>query len=315
MELPHPESPAPPLRSVTEQSAPSDPTASQTPVTQSPTDIFRGGSRTEGTITRAPASTGTPPDDRQDTELRTSFRKVTTRPRPTPSSPPSLAAEATTPHHGEAPGGEETSGTPETQAPTSAGTWTSATTNYGASDASGTTPSTPEDPQSLNSPTSAQADDERWERLGTGLRSSEPEADSETRAPLAGRTDARRRTAAASTTGGTGPHTSGAPTATPAPSTAGSRGEDAGPGAAAEVGCVHGDALQRATGRSTGATATGAGVASDGTATSGGGSMTTGGTSGDAGEASATNGMLTSSPPESSSRGSGGKSSSRNKLT
>ncbi|XP_069157027.1 apomucin-like [Procambarus clarkii] len=275
MELPHPESPAPLRRSVTEQSAPSDPTASDSgnTVPKSPTDILRGGSRTEGTITGAPASTGTPPDDRRDTELRTSFGKVTTRPRPTPSSPPSLTAEATTPHRGEAPGGEETSGTPETQAPTSAGTWTSATTNCGASDASGTTPSTPEDPQSLNSPTSAQADDERRERLGTGLRSSEPEADFVLRSSVA-----HRRTAAASTTGGTGPHTSRASTAIPAPSTAGTRGEDAGPGAAAEVGGAHSDASQGATGRSTGATATGAGVASDGTATSGGGSMTTGGT-------------------------------------
>nr|XP_045620084.1 glutamate receptor ionotropic, NMDA 2A-like [Procambarus clarkii] len=81
MELPHLESPVPPRRSVTEQSVPSDPTASQTPVTQSPkspTDILRGGSRTEGTITGAPAFTGTPLDDCRDTELRTSFRKVTT---------------------------------------------------------------------------------------------------------------------------------------------------------------------------------------------------------------------------------------------
>ncbi|XP_069181791.1 uncharacterized protein [Procambarus clarkii] len=206
--------------SVTEQSAPSDPTASQTPVTQSPSP--QRISSEEGAGQKAlPQGHQRPRAHHRTTAgipncAHPSTRKVTTRPRPTPSSPPSLAAEATTPHRGEAPGGEETSGTPETQASTSADTWTSATTNFGVNDASGTTPSTPEDPQSLNSPTSAQADDERRERLGTGLRSSEPEADSETRAPLAGRTDARRRTAAASTTGGTGPHTSGAPTATPA---------------------------------------------------------------------------------------------------
>ncbi|XP_069159843.1 uncharacterized protein [Procambarus clarkii] len=156
------------------------------------------------------------------------------RPRPSPVSPPSLATKATTPHRVEAPGGEGTEGTPATRSPSPAGTYTSTSTNHGAIDASGSTPSTPEDPQSLNSPTSAQADDECLERLGSGRRSSEPEADSETRPPPAGRTDARRRTAAASTTGGTRSHTAGGTAATPAPSTAGTRGEDAGPGAAAK---------------------------------------------------------------------------------
>ncbi|XP_069165480.1 uncharacterized protein [Procambarus clarkii] len=88
--------------------------------------------------------------------------------------------------------------------------------------------------QPLKSLTLAQAVDERLERLGTDWISSEPEADPETRAPPAGRTDARRRTAAASTTGETGPHTAGGFAATPAPSTGGTRGEDAGPSPAAE---------------------------------------------------------------------------------
>ncbi|XP_069181783.1 mucin-1-like [Procambarus clarkii] len=138
------------------------------------------------------------------------------------------------PHCGESPGGERTEGTSETPAPAPAGIWTSATTNCKNSGASGTAPSTPEDPQSLNSPTTTQAEDERRERLGTGRTSSEPEADPETQEPPARRTDAQCRTVAASTTGGTGPHTAGGSAATPAPSTAGTRGEDAGPGSAAE---------------------------------------------------------------------------------
>ncbi|XP_069188284.1 uncharacterized protein [Procambarus clarkii] len=124
------------------------------------------GGQTEGTTTGAPAATGTPPDDcreswRPTIKREPSFLKVTTRPRPAPASSPPPAPEATTPHCGKPPGGEGTGGTPETQAPAPAGTCTSATTNRGDNDSSGATPSTPEDPQSLKSPTSAQAVDER----------------------------------------------------------------------------------------------------------------------------------------------------------
>ncbi|XP_069157060.1 secreted protein C-like [Procambarus clarkii] len=112
-------------------------------------------------------------------------------------------------------------------------------------------------------------------------------------------------------------YTAGGSAATPAPSTVGTQGEDAGPGSAAEDEGADGDASQGAPGRPTGAARpeTGSGVTFDGTATSGGSATTGGGTSGDAGEASAANGTLTSSPLESFSRGSGGKSSSRNKFT
>ncbi|XP_069169884.1 loricrin-like [Procambarus clarkii] len=136
-------------------------------------------------------------------------------------------------------------------------------------------------------------------------------------APLAGRTDARRRTAAASTTGGTGPHTAGGSTATSSPSTVGTRGEDTGPGSAAKDEVADSDASQGAPGRPTEAAGpmTGAGEASDGTTTCGGGSATTGGMLGDTGGASSANGKFTSSPLESSSRGSSGKSSSWNKFT
>ncbi|XP_069192771.1 activating signal cointegrator 1 complex subunit 2 homolog [Procambarus clarkii] len=111
------------------------------------------------------------------------------------------------PHCGESPGGERTEGTSETLAPAPVDTWTSANTNCEDSDVSRTTPSTPKDPQSLNSPTSAQAEDECREPLGTCRTSSLPEADPETQEPPARRTDARRRTATASTTGGEPDHT------------------------------------------------------------------------------------------------------------
>ncbi|XP_069181790.1 apomucin-like [Procambarus clarkii] len=279
-------------------------------------NILRARTHIEGTTTGAPAATGTPSDDSRESDRRGCFRKVTTRSRPAPASPPSLAAEATTPHRGK-PSGGGTEGARETQPPSPAGTWTSTSTNRGANGAFGPTPSTSEDSQSLKSPTSAQANYERLERLGSGRISSELEADPETRAPLAGRTDARRSTAVASTTGRTGPHTAGGTAATPAPSTGGTRGEDAGPGSTAKDEEANGDASQRLPGRSTGAAGpeTRSGGTSDGTATLGGGSATTGGTLGDAGGASAANGTLASSPPSSSSRGSGGKSSSRNKFT
>ncbi|XP_069165476.1 paired mesoderm homeobox protein 2B-like [Procambarus clarkii] len=126
----------------------------------------------------------------------------------------------------------------------------------------------------------------------------------------------QRPTQNGSSQGGTGPHTAGGSAAIPAPSTGGTRGEAAGPGPAAEDEEADDDAPQGVPGRPTVAAGpeTGAGVTSDGTATAGGGPATTGGTTGDAGGSSVANGTITFTPPESSSRGSGGKSSSRNKF-
>ncbi|XP_069179039.1 CCR4-NOT transcription complex subunit 3-like [Procambarus clarkii] len=184
--------------------------------------------------------------------------------------------------------------------------------------ASRSTTSSPEDPPASKSPTSAQAVEDRRDRLGSGRTSSEPEADPEPQASQAVRTDARRMTAAASTAGGTGPHTTGRSAAPPAPSSAETPGEGTGPDAAA------GDEededvadTQRPSGRPPGAavTATGAGRSADGTGTPEGGAAPSGGLLGDAGGAAAANGTSTSSPTESTPTGSGGKSSSWNRFT
>ncbi|XP_069171600.1 uncharacterized protein [Procambarus clarkii] len=117
---------------------------------------------------------------------------------------------------------------------------------------------------------------------------------------------------------GTGPHTAEGSAATPAPSTSGTRVTDTGTGAASEDEGEESDATQGAPGRPTGAawTVTGSGRPTDGTSIPGGGSATTGGTSGVTGGAAAANRTRTSlSSPETASNGSGGKSSSRNKLT
>ncbi|XP_069169548.1 submandibular gland secretory Glx-rich protein CA-like [Procambarus clarkii] len=119
------------------------------------------------------------------------------------------------PHCGKPSAEERTEVKREPQPSAVGGTWTSATTVSGESDASGTSPSTSQDAQSLNSPTSAKAEEERRERLSTGCTPSEPDAEPETQATWAGRTDTRRRMAAASTEGETGPRIAGGPTATP----------------------------------------------------------------------------------------------------
>ncbi|XP_069158330.1 mucin-21-like [Procambarus clarkii] len=236
----------------------------------------------------APTATGT--------ERRASFRKVTTWPCPGPVSIPSLAAEATTPYCGEPPGGEGTEGTTDTRAPAPVGTWTFATTNSVDTDAPGSI-SAPEDPQSLKSPTSAQAEDEHRECLGSGRTSSELHP--ETRALPDGRTAARHRTAGASTTGGTGLHTAGGCTATPAPTTNGTQvdGTRLGAGAEDEEEKSANDA-QRSPGSSSGAagTAMGSGRTSDGTATPGGGSSTTEGRTGDSGGGAVSTGHSPSHP-------------------
>ncbi|XP_069191469.1 protein SPT2 homolog [Procambarus clarkii] len=207
---------------------------------------------------------------------------------------------------------ERTGGKSYAQTLSSAGTWTSATTIDKEREAPGTTTSSPEDPPALKSSTSAQAVEERRERLSSGRTSLEPEADPEPRASQGARTDARHRTAAASTTGGTGPHTSRCSAASPAPSTAVTPGKGAGPVAAAE----DVDDLQRPFGRPTGAagTGTGAGRSADGTVTTRGGAASSGGPPGDAGGAASANGTSTSSPTESTPTGRGGKSSSQNRF-
>nr|XP_045587417.1 vasodilator-stimulated phosphoprotein-like [Procambarus clarkii] len=114
-------------------------------------------------------------------------------------------------------------------------------------------------------------------------------------------------TAAASTAGGTGPHITGRSTAPPAPSSAETPSEGAGPDAAAgDKEDEDVDDTQRLSGRPPGAavTATGAGRSADGTGTPGGGAAPSGGLLGDAGEAAAANGTSTSSPTESTPTGS-----------
>ncbi|XP_069192618.1 uncharacterized protein [Procambarus clarkii] len=186
------------------------------------------------------------------------------------------------------------------------------------SDASRSTTSSPEDSPASKSPTSAQAVEDRRDRLGSGRTSSEPEADPESWASQAVRTDARRITAAASTAGGTGPHTTGRSTAPPPP--APSSAETPGEGLDAAAGDEEDedvDDTQRPSGRPPGAavTATGAGRSADGTRTPGGGAAPSGGLLGDAGGAAAANGTSTSSPTESTPIGSYGKSSSWNRFT
>ncbi|XP_069194656.1 uncharacterized protein [Procambarus clarkii] len=116
----------------------------------------------------------------------------------------------------------------ETPALASSGKCTSAITVV--CNKTGETPPLPADPQASKAPMSAHAEEERRERLGSGRTSSDPEADSETCATQARRTDVRRRTAASSTTWGTRPGTGGSAGSTPSPSTAGTDGEGAGTG-------------------------------------------------------------------------------------
>ncbi|XP_069178223.1 uncharacterized protein [Procambarus clarkii] len=193
-------------------------------------------------------------------------------------------------------------------APATAGTCTSATAVE--CDASGATPLSPEEPQSPNLPTSAQAEEERQERLGSGRTSSDPDAESETRVTQAGRTDAHRRTAASSIIWGTRPGTGGGAIPTPAPSTAGTHDKGAGTDAADEE-LEDGRAVQKAVMRSTGTpgTPTRAGRAPDGDTISEE-VKTTGGTPVDTGGISSAKETFTSTPTEASSTGSGGKSSS-----
>ncbi|XP_069159828.1 uncharacterized protein [Procambarus clarkii] len=201
----------------------------------------------------------------------------------------------------------------------SASTWTSATTIDVERDVPRTTTSSPEDPSASKSSTSAQAVEERRERLGSGCTSSEPEEDPEPRASQVGRTDARHRTAATSTTGGTRPHTSGCSAAPLALSTVGTPGEGAGTVAvaAADEEDEDVDDSQTQSGRPTGAsgTVTGAERSADGTVTPGGGAATSGRQPGDAEGVAAANGTSTSSPTESTPTGSGGKSCTRNRFT
>ncbi|XP_069173006.1 LOW QUALITY PROTEIN: uncharacterized protein [Procambarus clarkii] len=111
------------------------------------------------------------------------------------------------------------------------------------------------------------------ECFGFGRTLSEPVAEPESRASQGSRTDARRRTAAASTIGG--------PATTPPSSTAGTHGESEGTGAAAGEDEDGGD-MKRVSGRLTGApgTPTGAGRPTDGSTSSGGEATTTGGSRG-----------------------------------
>ncbi|XP_069177512.1 uncharacterized protein [Procambarus clarkii] len=159
-----------------------------------------------------------------------SFFSTSLRPRLAPELSPSRSVGATTPNCGELSAGERTGGISYVQPLSTADTWTSATTSDVEREAPGTATSLPEAPPAPKSFTTAQA---VVERLGTGRTSSLPEADPEPRASQTVRTDARHSTAAASTTGGTGPHTTGCSAAPPAPSTAVTPGEGSGPGAAA----------------------------------------------------------------------------------
>ncbi|XP_069161526.1 secreted protein C-like [Procambarus clarkii] len=169
------------------------------------------------------------------TELpeRASFLNTITRP---PRSPPTSAG-GTTPHEepepsdaGNAPeaGPLDTRPEGEAETPASSGKCTSATTVVCTT--TGATPPSPEGPHSSKSPTSAHAEEESRERLGSGRISSDPEADSATRATPTERTVARRSMAASSTTRGTRPGTGGSAGSTPAPSTARTDGEGAGTG-------------------------------------------------------------------------------------
>ncbi|XP_069179550.1 uncharacterized protein [Procambarus clarkii] len=170
------------------------------------------------------------------TELPERASFLNTIPRPLRSPP--TAAGGTTPHEepepsdaGNAPdaGPSDTrpEGEAETPAPASSSNCTSATTVVCTT--LGATPPSPEGPHSSKSPMSAHTEEEeRREHLGSGRTSSDPEADSATRATLAGRTDTRHSTAASSNTWDTRPCTGGSAGSTPAPSTAGTDGEGAG---------------------------------------------------------------------------------------
>ncbi|XP_069167103.1 secreted protein C-like [Procambarus clarkii] len=170
-----------------------------------------------------------------DPPERAVFFNTITRP---PRSP-QTSSGGTTPHEEPEPseavdapeaGTADTKSEVEAETPSLApsGKCTSATTIV--CNATGATRPSPADPQASKSPTSAQAEDESRERLSSGRTSSDPEADSETRATQAGRTDARHRTAASSTTWGTRPGTGGSAGSTPSPSKAGTAGKGAGTG-------------------------------------------------------------------------------------
>ncbi|XP_069176264.1 mucin-13-like [Procambarus clarkii] len=165
---------------------------------------------------------------------RAVFNTITRPPRS-----PRTSAGGTTPHEEPEPsdaGDAPEAGTSVTISAVEAGTLARASSGKCTSavtvvrNITGATPPSPAESQATKSPTSVHAEDERRERLGSGRTSSDPEADSETRTTQAGRTDARRRTAASSTTWGTRPGTGGSAGSTPTPSTAGTDGEGAGTG-------------------------------------------------------------------------------------
>ncbi|XP_069158567.1 uncharacterized protein [Procambarus clarkii] len=195
---------------------------------------------------------------------RAVFLNTITRSLHSPAGGTTPHAEPESSDAGDAPEASSTgTSLEETSIQAAAGTWTSATTE----ECDGTLPLSLEDPPSSNSPASTQSEDLR-DRLGTGLTSSEPDVDPETRTTQAGRTDALRRTAASSTTRETRSSTGGGPTATPAPSTSWAHGEGAVTGTT-DGEQEDGGAVHTGAGRTTEAsrTATGAGRTPDGDTT------------------------------------------------
>ncbi|XP_069175405.1 period circadian protein [Procambarus clarkii] len=146
-----------------------------------------------------------------------------------------------------------------------------------------------------------------------------PEAEPEVWRTHGGRTGARRKTSAVSTTWGNGPNTSGGPARTPPPSTTGTSSRDGDTGATGEgrgAGAEDGGDVEGASRRSTAALGTPSGTGhqtEDGTIT-GIQAPPRSGAPSDTGRDTAVKGSSTTSPTESSSTASREKSSSRKRF-